>query len=135
MKESYNGNIFTLKKLQNGTFCCNGEQSPYWALLSSSCRGLTMEFISIVCPIKKRSERVSFHRAIIRIFINFISMIKSTKCHIQGVIFTKDKTKVIFINDESNLWCANCHYSIQQIFPKQDLLTESTHSLTHSLTH
>ena len=72
---------------------------------------LTMRFISIICPIKKRSERVSFQRAMIRMFIILRYIIRSAKCHITRCIFVKDKTKVIFINYWSILWSANCHCS------------------------
>ena len=53
----------------------------------------TMGIISIACPIKKRSERTFFQRAMLWIFIN--SKYK--------IISAKEKTKVIFINYRSNL--------------------------------
>ena len=59
---------------------------------------LTMRFISIICPIKKRSERVSFQKAMIQIFS------KHPKGNFAFIWFGWTSLKSAILANKSSFW-------------------------------
>ena len=95
----------------------NGSHKPSiyiftFIFISRTCDQLTttspllsiIGFISIICLIKKRSERVYFQRAMICILIILISIIRIAKCYItRSNLYKRKDQSVLLIDYRSNL--------------------------------